>query len=77
MSADVTAPNALRVSPRPAGSGRPNKGRKLTSLYLDEWQIEAADTLAEAEQVNRSEMLRRLISEALRARAEFHREERP
>jgi hypothetical protein len=49
--------NVLRV-PRTEGSGRPNKGRKLVSVWLSEAGIAEADRIATETGVKRSDVLR-------------------
>jgi hypothetical protein len=56
--------NVLRV-PRPAGSGRPNKGRKLISLWVSEAGLEAVDKLAEQHGCTRSDVIRLALKHGL------------
>jgi hypothetical protein len=53
----VSASNVLRV-PRTEGSGRPNKGRKLVSVWLSEAGLAEADRIAAETGATRSDVLR-------------------
>lgn len=57
-------PNVLRM-PRPAGSGRPNKGRKLISVWVAEAGIEHLDQLAKEFGVSRSDLIRDALKAGL------------
>jgi metal-responsive CopG/Arc/MetJ family transcriptional regulator len=48
---------------------RPGPRRPLVALRLSEGDLEVVDRIAEAEGVSRSEMIRRLLDEAIKARA--------
>lgn len=53
-------------------SPRPGPRRPIVGIRISDAGIQAIDALAKAENVNRSEMIRRLLSEALTARQRKH-----
>jgi metal-responsive CopG/Arc/MetJ family transcriptional regulator len=56
--------NVLPVA-RPAGSGRPNKGRKLISVWIAETGIAELDRIANEQGCNRSDVLRLALKHGL------------
>jgi metal-responsive CopG/Arc/MetJ family transcriptional regulator len=57
-------PNVLRV-PRPNGSGRPNKNRVLTSVWLSANGMAELDRIADQHNVKRSDVIRLALKHGL------------